>query len=163
MGKIGFREKGSHMRKLSAQFLFGPVLVVSFVVLAMSCDALAESAAATITETPVGLEQKWGIKPVSLRLTASDHFLDFRYRVLDSGKARNIMRPGDKPVIIDQSSGKVLPVPNTKIGALRAIDSNPKEKKNYAILFRNMNKVVKKGSKVSIVIGDFKLEDVEVR
>lgn len=107
------------------------------------------------------LENQWGIELTALRMTAADHMVDFRYRVLDPEKAAPLFKRQTKPYLIHQASGKVLAVPNTaKVGSLR--NSNmPKQGRIYWMFFGNQG-VVKTGDKVSVVIGDFRAENLVV-
>lgn len=107
------------------------------------------------------LKDRWGIELTALRMTAADRMIDFRYRVLDKDKAAPLFKRQTKPYLIHLASGKVLAVPNTaKVGALR--NSNiPQQGRIYWMFFGN-NGVVKSGDKVSVVIGDFRADEVVV-
>ena len=120
-----------------------------------SSHALAETRA-------VDLEQQWGIEITSLRLTANDHMIDYRYRVLDSDKATDLFKRQIKPYVIHQDTGKVLAVPETaKLGPLR--NSNiPQEGRIYWMFFGNADSLVKADDRVTIVIGEFRVEDLVV-
>jgi hypothetical protein len=107
------------------------------------------------------MAEKWGIEVSSIRMTANNHMIDFRYRVLDAKKAETLFERQTKPYLIDQASGKVLAVPNTaKVGPLRS-SNKPKEGKIYWMFFGNSG-VVKAGNKVTVVIGEFKAENLIV-
>ena len=107
------------------------------------------------------MAEKWGIEISSIRMTANNHMIDFRYRVLDAKKAETLFVRKTKPYLIDQASGKVLAVPNTaKVGPLRN-SNKPKEGKIYWMFFGNSG-VVKAGNKVTVVIGEFKAENLVV-
>jgi hypothetical protein len=109
------------------------------------------------------LEEDWGIQIKSLRRTAAGHMLDFRFKVLDPEKASALLRRQDNPLLIDQASGKKLIVPSMpKIGPLRQTAIKPEVNKIYFILFANPGDLVKKGSRVSIVIGNFRVDDLSV-
>ena len=108
------------------------------------------------------LREKWGVEPVALRLTAADHFIDFRYRVIDPDKAKALLSRDNTPYLIDEASGKVHTVPLTKLGSLRASSVKPKANRNYVVLFGNTNKIIKKGSLVTVVIGEFRAEHLRV-
>lgn len=108
------------------------------------------------------IEKKWGIKIGSIRLTAKDYMLDLRYRVKDPDKAKPILKRGQKPFLIDQATGKKLAVPTTKVGPMRSTTVEPKANRQYVILFSNLNKIVKRGNKVTVVIGEFKAENLIV-
>ena len=116
-----------------------------------------------VSKGAVGVSQeKWGIKPVSIRLTAEDFFIDFRYRVIDPQKAKEVLRRDSKAYLMDLASGKVLPVPVTKLGPLRGIDDAPDPGRVYTVLFSNVNKTVEKGNRVTVVMGELRLENLTV-
>lgn len=108
------------------------------------------------------LNEDWGIEITRLHVTANGYMIDFRYRVLDAKKAQELFNRQKKPYLIDQASGKVMAVPNIgKVGPLR--NSNmPKEGKIYWMFFDNLSRLIKPGSHVTVVIGDFRVEDLVV-
>ena len=108
------------------------------------------------------LEEKWGIKIKAIRLTAADHMLDFRYRIIDSDKASMLADRQTKPYLIDQATGTKLSVPRTRLGPLRQTAVKPAADRDYIVLFGNPNKLVKQGSLVTVVIGEFKAESLIV-
>ncbi len=108
------------------------------------------------------IEQHWGVEPVALRLIGSDHFIDFRYRVIDAEKAATLLQRKNKPYLIDEATGRVHTVPVTKLGPMRASANQPKANKNYVVLFGNPDKQIRKGSVVTVVIGDFRAEHMTV-
>lgn len=108
------------------------------------------------------LERRWGIQILGLHLSAGGYMLDFRYRVLDPEKAAGLFVRSDKPYLIDQASGRKFLVPNPpKVGPLRTSYS-PKPNRNYFVMFGNPGTFVKAGNKVTIVIGDFRVENLVV-
>ena len=109
------------------------------------------------------LAEKWGIEITGLRMTAANHMIDFRYRVLDAEKAASLFERKTKPYLIDQKSEKVLSVPNTaKVGPLRTSD-HPQEGRIYWMFFGNSPGLVQSGNKVTVVIGDFRVENLIVQ
>jgi hypothetical protein len=108
------------------------------------------------------VEEQWGIRPLTLRLTGADHFLDFRYRILDPEKASGMMGRDQKAYLIHETSGTRLPVPITKLGPLKGSSQNPKPDRVYAVLFNNLGKVAGGGDPVTIVIGKMRLEGMSV-
>ena len=111
------------------------------------------------------LEEKWGVRPASIRLTASDYFLDFRYLITDPEKAKTVLarsKENKEIYLLVQKTGAKFPVPVTKVGALRSSALNPKKGRQYTVLFSNVGKSIKKGDKVSVVIGKFKAENLTV-
>lgn len=113
-------------------------------------------------EPPPGIEEKWGVTVLSIRLTAAGKMLDYRFRVVDPDKAMVLMKRGDNAYLIDEATGKKLPVPRTKVGPMRQTGSKPKQGSVYPILFMNLGQVVKPGSKVTVVLGDFRVENLIV-
>lgn len=108
------------------------------------------------------LSEKWGVEAVSLRLSAAGHMVDFRYRVTDPNKAMPFFYARNKPILIDQASGKNLSVPVApKVGALRQKTIKPDIGRVYFILFGNPG-VVRDGSKVTLVVGDVRIENLTV-
>jgi hypothetical protein len=106
--------------------------------------------------------EDWGIRIEALRLTAADHFLDLRFRVVDPVKAAAILTEKNKAFVIDQKSGTVLPVPVTKTGSLRQFTAEPLAGRVYFILFTNPPGLVRHGDKVTVRIGEFKKRDIIV-
>lgn len=105
-----------------------------------------------------------GIEIVSLRVTAAGHILDLRYRVTDPEKAAAVFDRRNKAFLIDQASGKALGVPRTaKVGPLRQTNFEPDPKRVYFILFSNAEQIVGPGSLVTLMVGDYRFENIEVQ
>jgi len=116
----------------------------------------------TLTKVARNFEEKWGIKILSIRLTAGGYMLDFRYRVLDPEKAAPLFDRKIKPYIMDQTSGAKFSVAESpKVGALRQT-RKPEANRNYFMIFANPGKYVKKGNKVTVIADDFKVENLVV-
>jgi hypothetical protein len=108
------------------------------------------------------ISELFGIEIIALRDTAAGHMLDFRFRVVDLEKAMPFFREDIKPYLVDQNSGKSLTVPvPAKLGPMRPTGRNPKEGVTYWMFFGNPG-LIKPGDKVTIVIGDYRLEDLVV-
>ncbi len=119
-----------------------------------------DAGSATYHGVPAGeaaaLAEQWGIKVESLRLSARGRILDFRYRVLDPGKAAALADEKKEAVLIDEATGRRLKVPAMpKVGPLRSATSRPEKGRIYIILFANPGAQVTTGSRVSVEIGDF--------
>lgn len=105
----------------------------------------------------------WGIEVVALRRTAGGAMLDFRYRVIDPEKARPLLDRGSKAFLIDQASGRRMGVPDTpKIGPLRQTAREPIAGRTYFVIFSNPGKLLGAGDRATVVIGDFRAEDIVV-
>ncbi|MFZ7126492.1 MAG: hypothetical protein ACOWWM_10115 [Desulfobacterales bacterium] len=131
------------------------VLLLGLIVATVGCTALGTRGEALQAEMLQQVEEEWGVRPVAVRLTGAGHFIDFRIRVTDPEKAKEVLNRNHKAYLVDDLSGKVLPVPMTKLGPLRGSDMMPKKDRTYVILFQNVERILHAGSKVSVVIGDF--------
>lgn len=111
--------------------------------------------------TPPGdMEERWGVRVESIRLSAADYMVDFRYRVLNVEKARPLSLRQIKPYLIAEASGEKLEVPRPPtVGPLRST-YEPEANRVYGILFGNTYKRLKRGEKVTVVIGDFRAENL---
>ncbi|OQK16381.1 hypothetical protein AU255_00245 [Methyloprofundus sedimenti] len=108
------------------------------------------------------LEERWGIKIESLQLSAANHIVDFRYRVIDPIKAAPLFIRKTKPYIFDQSSNRKFPVSSPpKVGPMRS-NANPQTNRVYFVIFKNPGTFIKSGNIVDVVIGDFNAKDLIV-
>jgi len=153
--------KRRNLKKLSSVLWMG-FLCVSLTWVCNAAASQAEDAQAQEVKKTPTLGEQWGIQLKPIRLTGEGLFLDFRFRVIDAEKAAPLLQKGTKPHLLDQKSGKTFQVPTTKVGPMRATATKPKVDKDYTMLFNNANRIVKKGDKVTVVIGDFKAEDLVV-
>jgi hypothetical protein len=140
-------------RQLAVCFLF-------FIAILVGCSSTMHNTG--MQATTDDLEDRWGIIPVAIRLVGGDHFIDFRYRVTDPDKALTLLSRNNQPYLIDEASGKVHTVPVTKLGPMRSSAIKPKADRNYVVLFGNPHKLIQKGSRVTVVIGDFRAEHLTV-
>jgi hypothetical protein len=109
------------------------------------------------------IEEKFGVKVVAIRVTASGHMLDFRYQVIDEQKAAEVFKRQTKPYLIHQASGKTSSVPTmAKVGPLRS-SNKPQKGRIYWMFFSNPEGFVAEGDKVTVVIGNFKVENLSVQ
>ena len=136
-----------------------------------AADASAEKPMQTNASEPAkkdtppsdNCEQKCGIKVTGIFLSGGGNLVDFRYKVLDPAKAATLTKIENKPALLDQTTGAKLRVPETpKVGPLRQTSRQPVAGKVYFMLFANTQHHVKKGDKITITAGDFKVENLEV-
>jgi hypothetical protein len=111
---------------------------------------------------PSDSEKSFGIQVVSLRPTAAGQMLDLRFQVIDPEKAKAVLDKNKKAYLLDGITGKTLPVPVTKAGSMRQTTPKPEAGRIYFMLFSNPNRMVKEGSSVSLVIGDFRKDGIMV-
>ncbi len=117
----------------------------------------AAAAARTLAET-------WGIECVAVRVSGAGRLIDFRYKILDGDKAVALTKRENVPYLIDVASNAKLMVPNVpKIGALRQTSVRPPVGTVFGILFANPAEFVKSGSRVTVVVGDCRIENLIVQ
>jgi len=112
-----------------------------------------------------GGEGKLGIRMEGLRLSAAGYMLDFRYRVVDPDKAAVLLDRKIRPYLLDEASGAQLGVPDTaKLGQLRTTGRNKVvPDQDYFILFANPGRYVQAGTKMTLVMGDLRIENLIVQ
>jgi hypothetical protein len=110
------------------------------------------------------IAREWGIEVVALRPTAAGRLIDFRYRIIDPDKAVIFLDRTQKAHLIDQDSGFSAEVPEGKLGPMRQTNraGKPKAGRIYYMLFTNPGGILTSGSKVTVVVGDFRAEDLTV-
>lgn len=112
--------------------------------------------------TSSGMTEKWGIEVAAIHTAAAGNMIDFRYKVLDPKKAETLFAKKTKPYLVHQKTGKILEVPRTaKVGPLMS-SYHPQQDRTYWMFFGNQTKLVQSGDKVTVVIGDFKAENLVV-
>lgn len=112
------------------------------------------------------LAERWGVEVIGISRTAGGFMLDFRFQVVDEKKALPLFDHRIKPYVTAEKSGIKLPVPvGAKTGALRPTNRgmNIKADKTYYMVFANPDMHLKPGDKVSVVIGDFRVEHLTVK
>jgi hypothetical protein len=107
-------------------------------------------------------KKRWGIDDIIVRSTASGSLIRFSYRVVDAEKAALINDKAKTPYLIEEKLGLALQIPQMeKIGQLRQT-AKPENGRAYWMAFSNKNKFIKPGSRVDIVIGSFRINDLVV-
>ena len=104
----------------------------------------------------------WGIDSLSVKLQESGQLVRFAWRVLDADKAKVLNNKKLEPALIDPHAGVSLVVPKMeKIGQLRQ-GAPPEAGKSYWMVFSNKGRLVKRGDRVNVVIGEFRAEGLAV-
>ncbi len=157
-------EVSAYKRRLSYDLL----VTTAAILLAISslqitgCAAKSEREVVADVSRKDIIEERWGVQILGIRCTAAGFMLDFRYRVTDAEKASPLFDRATKPYLIDQDTGAKFLVPNPpKTGPLRT-SNKPQQDRVYWMFFGNLGRYVKPGSKVTVVIGDFKAENLTV-
>jgi hypothetical protein len=112
---------------------------------------------------PVNIESEieaiYGIHITRLAMTAGGGVVDFRFQVVDPEKATAYMHGdySDLPVLVVEKDGtRIDPQPHTH-------HSKYELGRSYYHLYRNPGGIVKVGTKLSIILGKLRLDDVIVQ
>jgi len=104
----------------------------------------------------------WGVDSLSVKWAESGEVIRFSYRIIDPKKAELLNDKKAEPELIAPQAGVKLVVPNMeKIGQLRQ-SSTPIAGKVYWMAFSNKGRLVKKGDRVSVQIGQFRADGLVV-
>jgi len=97
----------------------------------------------------------WGVGSLSVKLVESGEIIRFSYHVVDADKAKPLNDKKSEPSLIDPQAGVKLVVPSLEqVGQLRQ-SPTPEAGKSYWMAFSNSGRVVKRGDRVDVVIGQF--------
>lgn len=108
-------------------------------------------------------ERIWGVEILGVKLVSSGLMLRFSYLVLDANKAQTLNDKKAAPLLIDQKTGTKLVVPTMeKVGQLRQ-SPPPENGREYWMVFSNKGNLVKAGSRVDVVIGNFRAKGLMVQ
>jgi hypothetical protein len=98
-------------------------------------------------------KRNWGVEIIGVKPVSSGTMLSFKYRVLDPEKAKLLNDRQTRAFLRDEATGNVLSVPAMEnVGELRT-GAAPVADRTYFMIFGNPGKLVKSGSRVSVVAG----------
>jgi hypothetical protein len=105
----------------------------------------------------------WGVDaPLTVKAVEAGELIRFSYEVLDPAKATALNDKKLEPKLIAPDARAVLVIPSLeKVGQLRQ-SSTPEAGKSYWMAFSNPRRTVKRGDRVSVVIGQFHPEGLVV-
>ncbi|MDB4966287.1 MAG: putative transrane protein [Myxococcales bacterium] len=107
-------------------------------------------------------QRNWGVDIVGVRRVSSGLMLRFDYRVVDPARAVGLNDKKTKPYLIDEATGTGLAVPAMEnIGELRQVAPFVVNR-TYFIIFGNPGGLVKRGGKVTLVVGNLRAEGLIV-
>jgi|SRR4051794_9742361 hypothetical protein len=122
----------------------------------LSITTSRSSRVATLTK------RKWGVEVLGVHLTAAGYMMQFNYKVLDPKKAASLFDRRIKPYLVDTNTGAKFLVPSPeKVGQLRNVNT-PEAGRIYWVLFANPGQMIKPGTQVDVVIGDFRASGLSV-
>ena len=107
-------------------------------------------------------KRNWGVDIVGVRPVSSGYMLRFDYRVVDPARAAALADHQVRPYLIDEATGTALAVPAMeKVGELRQKGSL-EASRTYFMIFGNPGRLVKRGSRVTLVVGNFRADGLVV-
>ena len=107
------------------------------------------------------IEAAFGIRVERLRLAAGGHILDFRYRVLDSSKSARLLRSGASTYLMpDKAPVRLDPIPLEPAAAPQVLDRSGGEN---AALFGNPGGLLRRGDRVTLVLGGFRASGLTIQ
>jgi len=113
---------------------------------------------------PPGDDARLGIEIQGIRYTAAGYMLDFRYKVIAPEKALPIFARSAIPYLVHEKSGAKFMVPSpAKLGPFKSTTRKPEAGRKYFIMFANPGKYVKQGDLITVVVGEYRFEHLEVK
>jgi hypothetical protein len=107
-------------------------------------------------------KRNWGLDVVGIKPVSSGYMLAFRYRILDPAKAKMLNDLKSKAYAIDEVTGIRLAVPAMEnVGELRT-GSTAEAGRTYFMIFGNPGRLVKTGSRVTVVAGNLHIDGLVV-
>jgi hypothetical protein len=151
-------------------FLSGALLVAVLTGLLLwlphrsSGDAKAAGGAVPVAwERPAvsaaGLAERIGVKITQVALTGDGGLVDLRYQVLDPDKANAVHDRRTPPALVDEQSGLVV----NRLLMDHSHHGLQKAGVKYYLVFNNPGNWVRRGSMVTVLLGDAEVQHVVVR
>ena len=140
--------------KVGILVLAVPVVAVAW---AVSLFATGPPRDEELAASRAAFEQRTGVRVVRVALVAADGMVDLRYQVLDPDLAADLH--DTPPLLIDEGTNEVI----KELFMGHAHSGTPKAGPSYPIVFVNTGGLLERGSTVSIVIGEERLEHVVVQ
>ena len=135
--------------------LIGTLIYRSLVPLASSPQPLQGKAIISQND----LEKQTGLRITLVAVTAAGGMVDFRFKVIDVEKARKTLQEGKllPYLIVAGSNINLKPAPET------LQDLKLENGLVYYILYSNTGNLVKPGTPVSVIIGDWQTEPINAK
>jgi len=105
------------------------------------------------------LADRTGVRLVRVAVTAGGGLLDLRYKVVDPNKAVTIHDSRTPPAIVDERTGLVF----SQLLMDHAHTGDLKPAVTYYLVFENTGNWVRRGEKVTVLLGDAQVQNVVVQ
>ncbi len=149
----------------SSIFALGPIVLAAAdepVAAVPTAPQPSETAAHWRSREGLYYKRNWGVEIIGVKPVSSGLMLSFKYRVLDPDKAKLLNDRKTRAFLRDESTGTVLSVPAMEnVGELRT-GAAPETGRIYFMIFGNPGKLVKSGSRVSVVAGALHVDNLIV-
>jgi hypothetical protein len=111
------------------------------------------------TVTAAGLAERSGVRVAQLAVSGAGGLVDLRYQVVDADKANGLHDPATPPLLIEERSGLLvneLLMGHEHKGRMKAGQS-------YYLIFVNPGNLVRRGTRMTVQLGDARLAHVRVQ
>ncbi len=105
----------------------------------------------------------WGIDSLSVKAAESGELIRFTWRVLDPSKARLLNDEKIEPFLIDPAAQVKLVVPEVPFMGKMRVKNTPEAGASSWMAFSNPGNAVKRGDRVNVVIGQFRVNGLVVQ
>ena len=107
-----------------------------------------------------GLAAEYGIKINLLAVVAAGGLVELRYQVVDPDKADPLLHDDDlRPALVVEDTGATLVLTSSKHHHSTETDLGG----TYFLLFANAHNAIHRGDRVTLVLGDVRLEHLEAQ
>ena len=107
-------------------------------------------------------ERNWGVDIVGIHPVSSGLMLRFDYRVVDTERASALTDRAARPYLVDEATHTALAIPAMEnVGELRQI-APLEQGRTYYMIFGNPGRLVKRGSRVTLVVGNLRADGLVV-
>jgi len=120
-------------------------------------------AAQHLEHADLGYALQWGVDSMQVHETNAGNLIRFSYRVVDANKAKLLIDKGVSPMLVSPRLNVALQVPvMDKVGPLRQ-STELEPGKVYWMAFSNKGQLVKRGDRVSVWVGGFRVDGLIVQ
>jgi hypothetical protein len=163
------RKKGRRSRAQLAGLVCGVLIVATVAALALWWPRGSSHAGGTaapveaVWQRPAvsvaQLADRSGVKITEVAVTGGGGLVDLRYQVVDPELANELHDPSTPPAVVDENSGLVV----HDLLMSHSHNGPYKTGVTYYLIFNNPGNWVHRGSKVSVLLGNARVEHVAVR
>jgi hypothetical protein len=148
--------------------LTGAILVIAGTFVALLVTRGSSDEVKTESKIPVawarplvsasGLVERSGVKITQVAVTGDGGLVDLRFTVVDANKAATLHDPATPPAVVDQRTGLVV----KDLLMSHAHTAPFKAGVTYYLVFNNPGNWVRRGARVTVLLGNAQVEHVRV-